>query len=283
MIEKHFPGLPAHSIEAILTDGLWNDIYVINGELTLRIAKSEQAKEPLDRECRLLALIRRETGIPVPDMRLLEHGVACYPYIAGVPLFRHRLLRLDGHRQTALMRKLGEYMRQLHQIPSSLIKEHGISTSPVSSENLYKHLTASYEKIKRELYPHMRSYTRACVDAAFKGLENGEDWFRYEPCLIHADLGLEHILLDENYENIVGIIDFGNAGTGDPAFDLGILLDNLGEGLTARMADAYPGLETLLERARVGLCAAGWHIRGMETGDLFWHLAHMMTAKDILY
>ena len=94
---------------------------------------------------------------------------------------------------------------------------------------------------------------------------------------------MEHILLDEDYNSIIGIMDFGNAGTGFAAFDLGIILDNLGETLTALMAPAYPNLEALLQRARVGMTAAFWHLRGQDTGDMFWHLAHLMTAKDIIY
>lgn len=285
-VEKYFPNIPIHTIETILTDGLRNDIIVVNNELTVRIAKDDYSKTLLENECRVISLIRQKTNLPVPDMKMIEYGVVYYPYISGVPLFRHRLLNIDDKMQDALMRKLGEYMYQLHQIPLSVIREHNISISPASSEDyrdIYNRIKLGYEKIQKDLYPHMRTYTRSCVDAAFKGLENGEEWFRYTPCLIHADLGLEHIILDEKYENIVGIIDFGNAGTGDPAFDLGILLDNLGENLISKMTDSYSGLNSLLERARVGLCAASWHIRGIETGDVFWHLVHLMTAKDIKY
>jgi aminoglycoside 2''-phosphotransferase len=285
-IEKYFPNIPIHSIETILNDGLRNDIIIINNEITVRIAKDDYSKTLLENECRVINLIKQKTNIPVPDMKTLEYGAVYYPYIHGVPLFRHKLLHMDEQKQNAVMRKLGEYMRQLHQIPFSVVKEHDISVSPASSEDyrdIYERLKTGYEKIKRELYPHMRTYTRSCVDAAFKGLENGENWFQYSPCLIHADIALEHIILDEKYENIVGIIDFGNAGTGDPAFDLGILLDNLGETFISQMADSYSGLNILLERSRIGLCAAAWHIRGIETDDVFWHLVHLMTAKDIKY
>ena len=129
----------------------------------------------------------------------------------------------------------------------------------------------------------MRAYTRSCVDAVYKGIENGVEWFYYTPCLIHGDLALEHIIVDECYKNVVGILDFGVSGTGNPAHDMGVLLDGLGEGLTSLMSHTYPNLNTLLSRAKVGLCSAGWHLRGLDTGDVFWHLVHLMTAKDIRY
>ncbi|MDR2686245.1 MAG: phosphotransferase, partial [Oscillospiraceae bacterium] len=207
LAERYFPGVPIRSVEAMPADGLCNDIFIVNNEIVLRIAKKGHTKTRLDQECRVMELVRRMTDIPAPDMKLLGHGVAYYPYIAGVPLFRHRLQHMDEQKQDALMRKLGEYMHQLHQVPLAAVKEHGVSVSPASTED-YREMVASlragYEKIKRELYPRMRTYARACVDAAFKGLENGEAWFRYTPCLIHGDLGLEHILLDGNYEHIAG-------------------------------------------------------------------------------
>ncbi len=285
-IEDYFPQMPIKSIKPTFDHGLHNDLMLINDELMVRFAKEDFAKDLLENEFSCIKLIKEKTNIPVPKMERLEYGVVSYPYIHGEQLFRHRLLNCDISKQKELMEQIGDYMYQMHNIPLDDIKKEDIRVSPASTENYteaYERLVTFYERIKNELYPHMRAYTRTCVDAAFKGIENGTEWFYYTPCLIHGDLALEHIIVDESYKNVVGVLDFGVAGTGNPAHDIGVLLDGLGEGFTFLMSHSYPNLNALLSRAKVGLCSAGWHLRGLDTGDIFWHLVHLMTAKDILY
>lgn len=285
-IEDYFPQMPIKSIKPTFDNGLHNDLILVNDELLVRFAKEDFSKDLLENELKCIKLIKEKTNIPVPIMKRLEYGVVYYPYIHGEQLFRHRLFNCDISRQKKLMEQIGDYMYQMHNIPLEDIKKEGIRVSPASTENpidAYERLVTYYQRIKDELYPHMRAYTRSCVDLAFSGIENGAEWFYYEPCLIHGDLALEHIIIDENYKNVVGILDLGVAGTGNPAHDIGVLLDGLGEGFTSLMSGTYPDLNTLLSRAKVGLCSAGWHLRGLDTGDVFWHLVHLMTAKDIRY
>lgn len=285
-IEDYFPQMPIKSIKTTFDHGLHNDLMLVNDELMVRFAKEDFAKDLLENEFRCIKLIKEKTNIPVPEMELLEYGVVCYPYIHGEQLFRHRLFDFNMNKQKKLMEQIGDYLHQMHHIPLDDIRKANIKVSPASTENsseAYERLITYYERIKNELYPHMRAYTRSCVDAAFKGIENGSEWFDYIPCLIHGDLALEHIIVDKNYKNVLGILDFGVAGTGNPVHDIGVLLDGLGEGFISLMSHAYPNLNTLLSRAKVGLCSAGWHLRGLDTGDVFWHLVHLMTAKDIRY
>ncbi|HJW89486.1 MAG TPA: phosphotransferase [Anaerolineales bacterium] len=74
--------------------------------------------------------------------------------------------------------------------------------------------------------------------------------FEYEPALIHGDLASYHILLDYREMYITGVIDFGMAGVGDPASDIGGLISVYGESFVKRMLMSYPNLETYLPRAR---------------------------------
>lgn len=285
-IAEYFPQMNITSIKSGFDHGLHNDLILVNDELVVRFAKDDAAKKLLENEYRCIRLLKDKTNVPVPDMSCVDYGVVCYPYIHGQPLFRHRLFQLDAAEQQSIMEQIADYMKQIHTIPLAEVRRAGIAVSLRSTDDPsehYQNIMNGYERIKRELYPHMRPYTRSCVDAAYKGLENGSEWFDYTPCLIHGDLALEHFILDEDYKNITGILDFGVAGTGNPAHDMGVLLDGLGERFTSLMCPVYPDLDIVLSRARVGLCSAGWHLRGNDTGDIFWHLTHLMTAKDIHY
>lgn len=285
-IESYFPQMHVKSIKPTFDHGLHNDLMLVNDEVLVRFAKVDYAKDLLENELKCINLIREKTNIPVPQMERLEYGVVYYPYINGEPLFRHKLFEYDKIKQKELMEQIGHYMNQLHSIPLDDIKSVGIEVSPASTEDpveAYERLVSYYKRVKDELYPHMRAYTRSCVEASFRGIEKGAEWFNYTPCLIHGDLALEHIIVDENYNNVVGILDFGVAGIGNPASDIGVLLFGLGEEFTLLMSQAYQNLDYELSRAKVGLCSAGWHLRGLDTGDVFWHLVHLMTAKDIRY
>ena len=70
--------------------------------------------------------------------------------------------------------------------------------------------------------------------------------------LRHGDFGPSNILYDAHARAIRGIIDFGSAGLGDAATDIAALMGPLsyGEAFVDRLAPVYPGLETLLDRAR---------------------------------
>ena len=97
--ERYFPGLPIRSIESVTDQGLCNDLLIVNREIVIRTAKNEETKALLRQEHEVLVLIREKTDIPLPDMQVQEDGAVWYPYMEGIPLFRHKLLRLDISRR----------------------------------------------------------------------------------------------------------------------------------------------------------------------------------------
>ena len=80
------------------------------------------------------------------------------------------------------------------------------------------------------------------------------------PLLSHADLGIEHVLVERGPAGIrvTGVIDWGDAAITDPAYDFGLVLRDLGpEALDlALLAYAREGAspEGLTERARFYAC-----------------------------
>ena len=83
---------------------------------------------------------------------------------------------------------------------------------------------------------------------------------------------------------ITGLIDFGVAGIGDPASDLGSLISSYGESFVTEIQATYPHLDTLLPRARfyAQSIELQWVLLGIETGEAFWFTAHVGGARDIL-
>ena len=109
--------------------------------------------------------------------------------------------------------------------------------------------------------------------------------FEYELRMIDADIPPYHILFNAEQRRISGIIDFGCAGLGDPAIDLGQILYNYGESFLDRFYHVYPEAEGYLNRARfyAGAQEARWLLTGIERNEQMWFAVHVGSAKDTKY
>ena len=68
--------------------------------------------------------------------------------------------------------------------------------------------------------------------------------------LKHGDFGTTNILYDPEKQELCGVIDFGGAALGDPAYDFAGLLSSYGEDFLNTCAKTYPEVEQFLPRAR---------------------------------
>jgi aminoglycoside phosphotransferase (APT) family kinase protein len=92
---------------------------------------------------------------------------------------------------------------------------------------------------------------------------------RFEPVLVHADLGPEHILV--NGRRISGVIDWTDARIGDPAIDLAWPLYGAPAEFAATFAATYGVDGRLARRALVHHALGPWHevVHGLRT-DRRW-------------
>ena len=115
-IHADFPQLSIASAR-INHDGLMNDVVVINDDLVFRFAKNEQAQQLLAYETQLLQLIARSVSTPIPRIERCTPTYMHYRFVAGVPLYRHVLLRAQPAAQDQLAHELATFLQQLHAIP----------------------------------------------------------------------------------------------------------------------------------------------------------------------
>ncbi len=80
-------------------------------------------------------------------------------------------------------------------------------------------------------------------------LENA-DHFAFANVLRHGDFGTSNILYSAGQKRVVGIIDFGHVGIGDPAIDFAGQCVSYGEPFLRRCARAYPLIDLCWERIR---------------------------------
>ena len=176
-----------------------------------------------------------------------------YRFIPGVPLDRQRLLALDAP-----------------------------ARERISSSGTRKEYEQLYEAAERELLPRMMAWARDWARELFRPMFDGALDLTYAPAIVHGDLAPYHLCFDPATQRLNGVIDFGNAGPGDPALDLGSIITGFGESLLLRMETVYPELSAFLDRARfrAATLELRWALAALRSRDPAWFLCHLGYARD---
>jgi aminoglycoside 2''-phosphotransferase len=283
MIEHYLPRMqtirPDLAIKSIRlnTEGLVNDVLIVNEQIVFRFAKNEAAERALGSELAVLEAVRPAVSLKLPQPAHIEQDMIVYPLLPGVAFSRDRMAGLAGAERQAAANRLGDFLHSLHNLRSTADLPH--SSAPVTREAWQ----VIRQQVEERVYPHLMAHQREWAEGLFNFALTDPEFFEYRPGLIHGDLGPYHILFDPQRRRIDGIIDFGVAGLGDPANDIGLLLQIYGEAFVRQMEAAYPGLAAWMRRARFYAQAIEmqWAALAVETQEPTWFLAHLGGAREI--
>jgi aminoglycoside 2''-phosphotransferase len=261
-------------------EGLINDVAIVNKKLVFRFPKTEKYAKILDDEMKILDIIRSRIGIEVPTPIYRSHDNVVYPFLEGQPFLRETLLKLESDIQVRIAEQLGKFLHGLHTTENSVLDwEIPPTLAPVTRDKWLD----IHQRVKGKIFPLLLNHQIQWVENLFDGILSNPESFNYRPALIHGDLAPYHILFDQNNHKITGVIDFGVAGIGDPASDIGSLITAYGESFVIKMKTSYPNLEVFLPRARfyAQSIELQWVLLGIETGETFWFTAHLGGARDV--
>jgi aminoglycoside 2''-phosphotransferase len=271
LVRQLFPelaGLPVSASDS----GQNNDVLILGGELVFRFPKNADGLRRIAVECAILSRIAGRLSLPVPNPLYANLAAPAgqafmgYRLLPGQPMRPSAPLTDEGWRRAA--GSVGRFLRQLHGLPLGLLD--GIELRDGSGCARWE---AMYGEIRAKLLGFMRDDAKAQVTLVFERLLEslrgaGERGGR---ALVHGDFGPGNVLYDADAGAVSGVIDFGSAGIGDPAVDLGAMIGPFGYGEQfLRWAGAeYPGLDRLVERARLyaGTFALQEALHGVEHGD----------------
>jgi len=261
-------------------EGLINDVLIVNQKFVFRFAKTEEYARILDVEMKILDLVRPQIGIRVPAPVYRSFDCIVYPLLGGEALSRKMVVAFDESTQNNIAEQIGAVLYRLHTMDISKVGwELPATRAPVKREDWLE----IQEDVKEKIYPLLQKYQIEWAEDLFNGVLENPESANYEPALIHGDLASYHFLFDHQESKITGVIDFGMAGIGDPASDIGNLINIYGESFVKRIGKSYPNLAKYLPRARfyAQLIELEWILRGMETGEAFWFTAHLASARDV--
>ncbi len=271
-IADRYPDLEvqtAHLIES----GQFSQILVVNGEWIFRFPRFAAGVAQLRVEAALLEAVGPHLPLAVPNPRFLYldsevpgEAFMGYRLITGEPLLQKTFLSFGKSDRLRLAQALAGFLRALHTFPVT----EAIAGS-VPRRDGPEEWAELYARFRASLFPHMSLQARQQVSRSFEAFLGRTEHFSYRPALRHGDFGTVNLLIDRSTKAMTGVIDFGNAGVGDPALDLAALMAPVGygEGFVRQLAPHYPLEEPALERARfyVSTFALDEALYGVEHGD----------------
>jgi aminoglycoside 2''-phosphotransferase len=264
-------------------DGLLNDVVIVNNDLVFRFAKREFGYKDPQEEANLLNFLKNYITLPIPTPFYQSPDALAYQLIPGVTLRRDVLLRLPEVDQQAIGDQLAQFFKELHSVPVNEVTGFEVPLA----DALMKHdrWVNTYQRIREKVFPLILPHVREWATEHFETHLAEKSNFEYELKMVDTDIPPYHIMFDVERKRISGIIDFGCAGLGDPAIDLGVIIYNYGESFLSRCYKVYGEAETYLRRARfyAGAIELRWLLAGIERNDVWWFAVHTCSAKDVKY
>lgn len=226
-IRKRHPELPAGP-GRVIEDG-WDFLVVdLDDEWILRVPRRPSVRNRLQAEMGFLPLLaeRLPVRVPVPELTDEDRSYVGYRKIHGRGLHE---IELPSFQLENVGRQLGEILSVLHGLPSAELSDLGM---PFNASQ--DHVDGMLTEVLPLLAPEQRG--------------RAERFLRH-PLIAgnatptHADLGPDHILIDEEGK-VAGLIDWGDSQIGDPALDFCWLLKRAPAALRRAVELSYqPGID----------------------------------------
>lgn len=245
LIQSAYPEIEIRSARLHNHDGQFSIVAVINDTLIFRFPRSEFVAETMKREVAILAQLQGRLPLPIPNpVYVSETPVFMgYPMLSGEPVREDTFASASEAVVESAARTLAGFLKALHSIPLPL----GDLELPIDEQR--EDWAAMYGEIRQKLFPFMRPDARQEVSANFERALDDSMLWRFDPVIRHGDFGTRNILCDPETMQINGVIDFGAAGIGDPAQDVGAVW-SLGDSLMKHFFDHYPEMRQTLDRVR---------------------------------
>jgi aminoglycoside phosphotransferase (APT) family kinase protein len=250
-------------------DGSEIDVAVVHDDEArrwwVRSPRTPAAAARLEHERRVVRRIAGLVPFAVPEVAgtvgLDEGGVAAVQRaLPGDPVDLDALLPGPG-----LAAALGRAVAAVHELPERIAEEAGLE------------VYTAQEHRQRRLAEVDRAAASGHVPAALlarweRALEEAGAW-RFVPCVVHGDLSGENVLVE--HEDVVGVLDWGEARVADPADDLAWVAVGADEDALESVVEAYAHTRrsapdrALSRRARLAgeLALARWLLHGVTTED----------------
>lgn len=240
-----------------LRGGWTSETYELGGGWIVQIARTSYAANTLRHQLRVLDRLAPHFGVKIPKPQLACDGPVTIVYrkIEGTPCTAD----LPG----AWPEQLGGLLARLH---GTAPKIAGIAS--LGAETLREDRRVDCTRLHAAVAPHLGDDERFRAELVLADLLGDDRNWKFGPVVVHGDLRPQHVLVG-TAGDLIGVIDWGNVGAGDPADDLAWWLHAM-PGIGTRMLAAYgPVDDRFHERAKTLYAVMPWYDveRGIATAD----------------
>ena len=206
-----FPQLDVRSARAIGT-GWTVDTYEIDDQWIVQLPRSDYAAERLRAQIETLPELAAELSALVPEPVYTDTEVPALAYrkLEGLPL--------DQAPDGLWPERLGRFLYDLHLMPPEYVGLRGIRAKEVREA-----VAIELESFRARVLPLLEPQEARRFDARFTAFLADDELWRFAPCLLHGDIGPEHVLVSDDGD-LVGVLDWEDLSVGDPAGDFAWLL-----------------------------------------------------------
>ncbi|MDX1438142.1 MAG: aminoglycoside phosphotransferase family protein, partial [Anaerolineales bacterium] len=248
---------------------------IVNEEFIFRFPKTPLALRQLKLELAILRALQGQTTLRIPNpiceqMDTDKVGEAFFGYrlIPGEPFLQETFRAINDEKIVdRVADQVATFLKELH----SFKPDEGLGRA-ANRRDTREDWVSMLTQIREQLIPRLNKEESQRVIENFENFLVDDENFDYEPVLRHGDFGTVNVLYDPDSKRLSGVIDFGNAGIGDPALDLAaVMAPSFGYGLefVSRLERIYPIHDGLLRRARfyVGTFSLQEALYGIEHGN----------------
>jgi aminoglycoside phosphotransferase (APT) family kinase protein len=210
LIASQFPDWTTLPLDPVLSTGTVNAIYRLGHQMAVRLPRVERWAGSLERELLWLPRLAPRLPLAVPEPLAVGRPGEGYPF----PWAIYRWLdgesfvpdRVDDFADIA--RDLARFVAVMRQMDPAGAPPSGRGTQPLAERDAVTR--AAIESLPAGMY-------RKRVFAAWEAAMRAPAWDGC-PVWTHGDLLAPNLLIKDG--RLHAVIDFGSAGTGDPACDL---------------------------------------------------------------
>ncbi len=217
LLREQAPDLAELDLARAGESGSSNIMFRLGGDWAVRLPRSREYEGDLLKEVRWVPRLATALSTPIPHVRHVGRATVDFPFawtvqswLPGSPPGD-----LDPGAQERLATDLGRFVRELHGIDASGLPVAGDEWGYRCGEPV----TDDMDRWADDAIGRLADlYDPASLAEAWRRIRHVPPRSG-PPCWVHADLSSENLLVSEDGD-LVGVIDFGGLGVGDPAVDL---------------------------------------------------------------
>ena len=216
----------------------------INHAWMFRFPRNEISQKALKVEKGFLCKFKTISSLPVPDHKYSGEDFVGYPKIRGTLLSFDVFQSLSKERLARIAQQIGQFLSAIHTFPVDEAKRIGLTEG---WSGYYQQAIHCFQnEVAPVLSPSARQKSLACIERMMTE--------KFEPRVIHGDFALEdHVFIDEEKQQLSGVIDFADVTINDSAHDFQNIVDYGGEAFFQTVMEHYQIKDdpTLLKRTKL--------------------------------